>query len=154
MASRSRAFGRSRVVPWAFLAVLVPAVWAAACGSEARPAPPREIVGWRHVGSWSGRGDAHTQNFTSDTGKFRVHWEAKNEDAPGTGTLKVIFRSGDSGNPIMEAANHRGAGRDTSYVGEQPRWYYLTIESANVDWSVTVEEPIIGIREDEEGRNR
>jgi hypothetical protein len=24
------------------------------------------------------------------------------------------------------------------------RWYYLTIDSANVEWQVTVEEPIMG----------
>jgi hypothetical protein len=24
------------------------------------------------------------------------------------------------------------------------RWYYLTIDAANIEWSVTVEEPILG----------
>jgi hypothetical protein len=27
-------------------------------------------------------------------------------------------------------------------AAERPRWYYLTIDSANVDWSVSVDEQI------------
>jgi hypothetical protein len=29
-------------------------------------------------------------------------------------------------------------------VGDQVRWYYLTIDAANIEWSVTVEEPVLG----------
>ena len=112
---------------------------------EAQPIPAAtEVVAWRPVGSWRGHGNAQTQSFTSDTGGFRVQWETKDEAAPGTGRFKVLFRSGDSGSVIIEAVDHRGIGRDSVYVGDRPRWYYLTIESANVHWSVTVEEPLIG----------
>jgi len=39
----------------------------------------------------------------------------------------------------------RGVGRDTEEVSaERPRWYYLTIESADVDWTVSVDERIPG----------
>ena len=115
-----------------------------ACGSGASPAGQEVVASWRRVGSWSGRGNLQTQSFTSETGEFRVQWEATNETPAGSGTLKVMFRSGDSGSVIMEAVDHRGAGRGTALVGDRPRWYYLTIESANIDWSVTVEEPVIG----------
>jgi hypothetical protein len=104
-------------------------------------------VAWHEVGTWSGRGPFQTQNFTSDTGEFRVRWEATNETAPGAGYLRVLFRSGDSGSVIMEAVDHRGVGRDTSHVSDRVRWYYVTIESEHLDWSVTIEEPITG-RED------
>ena len=115
------------------------------CGCRAQSTPPaRDVIVWREVGSWSGRGNLQTQNFTSDTGGFRVRWETKHETAPGTGTLKVVFRSGDSGRPIIEAVDARGVGRDAVEVGDNVRWYYLTIESVNVDWTVAVDERLHG----------
>ena len=122
------------------LAVLAATLFAAACGSGYTAVEKPPNVSWTRVGSWSGRGDRQTESFTSDTGGFRVHWETKNESPAGGGRLKVVFRSGDSGREIMEAVDTRGVGRGTSEVGERPRWYFLTIESANVDWTVTVEE--------------
>jgi hypothetical protein len=99
-------------------------------------------LSWKRVGSWSGRGNVQTESFTSDTGGFRVQWETRNEAPPGTGRLKVVFRSGDSGREIMDAVDVRGNGRGTAEVGDRPRWYFLTIDSVNVDWTVTVEEPV------------
>jgi hypothetical protein len=112
-------------------------------GCRSRTAQPEELTLWKQVGAWSGRGNTQTETFTGDTGGFRVHWETKNETRPGEGRLKVIFRSGDSGREIIEAVDARGVGRDTVEVAaERPRWYYLTIDSANVDWSVSVDEQI------------
>ena len=97
---------------------------------------------WHQVGSWAGRGNKQTETFTSDTGGFRVRWATTNETGPG-GTLKVVFRSGDSGREIIDAVDVRGVGSDVEIVSaERPRWYYLTIESANVDWTVAVDERI------------
>ena len=111
-----------------------------------RPEPPRAatpVVIWKPINTWSGRGDAQTETFTSDSGGFRVHWDAKNETRAGEGRLRVVLRSGDSGREILEALNVRGIGRGTEEVAaERPRWYYLTIESAGVDWTVTVDERI------------
>lgn len=118
---------------------------AAACRSHATPDhKPRDVVIWKEVGSWSGRGNRQTETFTSDTGGFRVRWETRNESAPGTGRLKVVFRSGDSGRPIIEAVDARGVGRDEEEVADNVRWYFLTIESANVDWTVHVDERLRG----------
>jgi hypothetical protein len=115
---------------------------ATACRAPAAP-PPKDIVVWKPIGSWSGRGNAQTETFTSDTGGFRVHWEMTNPVRPGAGTLRVVFRSGDSGREIIEAIDARGAGGGTEEVAaERPRWYYLTIESADADWKVTVDERI------------
>jgi hypothetical protein len=101
------------------------------------------VVVWRQVGTWSGRGNKQTESFTSDTAGFRVRWTTTNETAPGTGTLKVIFRSGDSGREIIQAIDVRGTGSDEEIVAaERPRWYYLTIDSAGVDWTVSVDERI------------
>jgi len=105
--------------------------------------PPKDVVIWHPVGSWSGRGNRQTETFTSDTGGFRVRWETRNETRPGAGRLHVVFRSGDSGREIIDAVDASGADHDVAIVAaDRPRWYYLTIESTNVDWSVTVDERI------------
>jgi hypothetical protein len=113
-----------------------------ACRSQTPPT--REVVVWRQVGSWSGHGNRQTESFTSDTGGFRVRWETRNETTPGAGTLKVLFRSGDSGRPIIDAVDVRGVGRDAVEVADNVRWYFLTIESANVDWTISVDERLRG----------
>ena len=114
------------------------------CRSEApRPAPRADAVVWKPVGAWSGRGDKQTETFTSDTGGFRVHWKTTNESPDGGGRLRVVFRSGDSGREIIEAIDATGTGGGTEEVAaDRPRWFYVTIESANVDWSVSIDERI------------
>jgi hypothetical protein len=109
-----------------------------------RAVPSADQVIWHQVGSWSGRGNTQTETFTSDTGGFRVRWETSNETVPGRGTFKLVFRSNDSGRPIIDAIDVRGVGRDTVEVADIVRWYYITIESANVDWRVSVDERIRG----------
>jgi hypothetical protein len=122
--------------------------FAVACRSDAPPPPAAErkdVVIWKTVGSWSGRGSRQTETFTSDTGGFRVRWETKNASRPGAGHLHVIFRSGDSGREIIDAVDepHVGSDSDIKEVSaERPRWYYLTIDSAEVDWTVAVDERI------------
>ena len=131
---------------WTVIALLV---LLGACRSESpRPQPTREpVVAWKPIGSWSGRGDKQTETFTSDTGGFRVHWETTNEAPAGSGRLRVVFRSGDSGREIIEAIDARGAGSGTEEVAaERPRWYYVTIESANVDWDVSIDERIDAVK--------
>jgi hypothetical protein len=114
------------------------------CGSGYTAVEKPSSHEWKRVGSWSGRGDKQTESFTSDTGGFRIHWETRNEAPSGGGRLKVVFRSGDSGREIIDAVDAHGVGQGTDEVGDRPRWYFLTIESANVDWTVTVEEPVTG----------
>jgi hypothetical protein len=121
-------------------------LFATSCG-QASPPQPKQVVVWKPLGTWSGRGDAQTGTFTSDSGGFRVHWQARNASRPDMGRLRVVFRSGDSGREIIEAIDARGAGAGLEEVAaERPRWYYLTIESADVDWTVTVDERIDGVR--------
>jgi hypothetical protein len=117
---------------------------AVGCESTKVSQPPTRVVAWKRLGSWSGRANMQTETFMSDTGSFRVHWETKNESPAGRGTLKVAFRSGDSGRVIIDAVDRRGVGSDTAYVGDQVRWYYLSIDAQNIEWSVTVEEPVLG----------
>ena len=116
------------------------------CRSEP-PHPPQPVVVWKPVGNWSGHGDKQTETFTSDTGGFRVRWTTANEAATGGGRLRVVFRSGDSGREIIEAIDAKGVGGGTEEVAaDRPRWFYITIESANVDWTVAVDERIEAVK--------
>lgn len=81
-----------------------------------------------------------TEAFISDTGSLRISWETKNEALPGKGLFTVALHSGVSGRPLLEAVNHQGLGRDVAYVTEDPREFFLVIESSNLDWSVSVDE--------------
>jgi hypothetical protein len=96
---------------------------------------------WRSLGSWSGHGLMQTEGFIGN-GALRVIWETRNEAAPNTGTFGVTVHSGVSGRPLVQAVEHRGVGRGTAYVSEDPRDFYLLVESSNLDWAVTVEEAI------------
>ena len=106
------------------------------------PAKSEPNVGWRPIASFSGRGDSQTEAFNIESGQWRIKWETKNETAPGEGRFKVMVHSAVSGRPLMQAVEHRGAGHDIAYVNEDPRLYHLVIESANVDWSVAIEESV------------
>jgi hypothetical protein len=123
------------------IVVLVCALVVLLSGCRRAPAKAAAASAWKPVGTWRGHGNLQTEAFTSDTGGFRVQWETRHESPAGAGRLKVVFHSGDSGREIMEAVDVRGNGSGTAEVGDRPRWYFLTIESASVDWSVTVEEP-------------
>lgn len=111
------------------------------------PVDPEEVVGYVTLGTWSGDASLFTETITSDSAAFRVHWQAtpKVGDASADTSLAVIFRSGDSGNPIINAVSVDKPGEGVvSVAAERPRWYYLDIQSAGVNWTVRVEEPIYG----------
>ncbi len=111
------------------------------CGDAAPPARTAAVV-WRPLGSWSGRGSMQTDPFISDTGSLRLRWETRNEAAPGTGSFRVTVHSDVSGRPLILAVEASGVGRDTAYVIEDPRSFFLAVESANVDWTVAADEGV------------
>jgi hypothetical protein len=113
----------------------------ASCRGDA-PRPRTPAVVWRNLGSWSGHGSMQTEPFISDTGSLRLRWETRNETAPGAGTFRVTVHSDVSGRPLVQAVDTRGVGRDTTYVSEDPRSFFLAVESANLDWTVAAEEGI------------
>ena len=99
-----------------------------------------QTVIWDHAGSWSGRGNLETNSFPSSSGYLRFTWETSNETKPGEGRFKLILGSSISGRLIQVVVDSQGATRDVSYVSEEPRTFYLKVESANEDWQVTVDE--------------
>lgn len=113
----------------------------AACESPSKPPAERTVV-WRNLGSWSGSGLTQTGPFIGESGTLRLNWETRNEAVPGAGRFKVTLHSDVSGRSLLVAVDQRGVGRDTTYVYEDPRAFFLVIESANLDWTLTADEPV------------
>ena len=83
-----------------------------------------------------------TDPFLSDTGSLRLRWETRNETAPGAGMFRVTVHSDVSGRSLVVAIDARGAGGDVAYVSEDPRSFFLAVESANVDWTLAADEGV------------
>ena len=115
-----------------------------ACGAPPPKPAQKEVVIWKNLGEWSGRGNAQTESFLGLTGALRMHWRTKNETPEGAGTFRLILQSAISGRALQEPVDERGPGEGTAYVAEDPRVFYMSVESANLDWSVTVEEALFG----------
>jgi len=123
-------------------AVVVTAVTSGACHRE-HPVQRKTTASWHSVGTWSGHGNAQTDSFDVGYTQIRVRWETRNEQPVGAGTFHVTLNSAVSGRELATAVDYKGIGHDVAYVGADPHWSYLLIESSNVDWSVTVEEPAL-----------
>jgi len=122
-------------------ALLVVAVLSASCRGDGPPARTPTVV-WRKLGAWSGHGSMQTEPFISDTGSLRLRWETTHETPAGSGTFRVTLHSDVSGRPLLVAVDVRGAGRDTAYVNEDPRQFFLAVESANLDWTIAADEAV------------
>jgi outer membrane biogenesis lipoprotein LolB len=108
--------------------------------SHPPPKPAQQTAIWQHAGSWSGRGDLETESFPASSGYFRFTWETSNETKPGEGRFRLILGSSISGRPLEVVVDSTGASHDVAYVSEDPRTFYIQVESANENWKVTVDE--------------
>lgn len=126
------------------LALVIIALIAGSCTKKSNPESKPLAIGWRFIESWSGQGDMQTDSFDIQSGAFRIKWETSHETSPGAGTFRVMVHSGVSSRPITLAVDHRGVGKDIAYVRDDPRPYFLVVTSKNVDWSVRVEEEVVG----------
>ena len=124
--------------------LLFAAVATGGCRSAPHPEPKPRLIGWRPIGSWSGRGDSQTESFNIESTQWRIKWETKGAPSPGAGLFHVVVHSAVSGRPLLEAVEHKGDGRGIAYVTEDPRLYHLVIDSGGVDWSIAVEEAVAG----------
>jgi hypothetical protein len=133
---------RDRFWPLAVLIFLA----AATCGCHSTPHQETHHtqVGWRPMGKWSGRGDTQTESFDIDSTQWRIKWETKGAASPGAGSFHLVVHSAVSGRPIEDAVQHRGDGRGVAYVTEDPRLYHLVVESTGLEWSIAVEEAVVG----------
>jgi hypothetical protein len=87
-----------------------------------------------------------TDPFVSNTGSLRVTWEARNVHPTTPGMLQIALHSDVSGRRLTMVLERRGAGRDVAYVSEDPRSFYLLIESTDLEWSVDVAEGVPATR--------
>ena len=128
-----------RVITWFRpLAVYLAAVLVSCAGPSPEPRQDNVAV-VRSLGTFSGHG-SQTIGIVSESGWLRVTWRTRNEAPAGRGTFKLALHSGVSGRPIALIAEERGEGEGTWEVEDDPRPYNLMVDSANVDWSFTVEE--------------
>jgi hypothetical protein len=111
---------------------------------ESLPADERIAV-TRPVGSWQGRGNS-TIGVNSDTGRFHISWQARNEHPAGSGTFRLAVHSAVSGRPIQLITEQRGEGGGSADFQDDPRPYNLMIDSANLDWSISVDEVVVATR--------
>lgn len=125
------------------IVLLVAALLVGGCGSAPKPAR-HAAVGWRPLGTWSGNGNASTDSFNIESSQWRIKWATTNEKPAGAGTFRATVHSAVSGRPLGLAVDHAGVGHGIAYVNEDPRLFFLDIESKNIDWSVSVEEGVAG----------
>lgn len=92
---------------------------------------------WQRVAHWSGSGMKETESFSVASREWRISWSTKNEQVSG---ILQIYVHNDAGRMVSLAANVQGAKSDVSYVRSGPGKHYLQINSANVDWDITVED--------------
>ena len=64
----------------------------------------------------------------------------------GSGTFRLAVHSAVSGRPIQLIAEQRGEGGGSADFADDPRPYNLMIDSANLDWSVSVDEVVVATR--------
>jgi len=124
-------------------------VIAAICGlaiGGCRKAKPL-LVGWRPIQTFSGHGDAQTDSFDIQSGQSRIKWATTNENPPGAGRFELTVHSAISGRPLGLPVEHQGNGHGIAYVNEDPRLYHLVIQSRDIDWSVSIEESVVGREE-------
>jgi hypothetical protein len=126
------------------IALVAAALLASACG----PPPPKpvqkDVVIWKNLGQWSGHGNAQTESLIGLTGALRMHWRTKNESPTGAGTFRLILQSAISGRDLQAPVDEKGVGEGTAYAADDPRVFQFSVESANLDWSFTVEEALFG----------
>jgi hypothetical protein len=136
--------GSRSVTEGAVAAAVAAALLTSVCGAPPPKPVPKEVVVWKSLGEWSGRGNAQTESFVGLTGALRMHWRTKNESSRGAGTFRLILQSAISGRSLQEIVDEKGLKEGTAYAAEDPRMFYISVESANLDWSFTVEEAIFG----------
>ncbi len=75
--------------------------------------------------------------------QWRVKWKAANETPGKKGKFVLTVNSTVSGRSLTQLVDHDGTGEGIGYVSDDPRPYYLVIDSNDLDWTVTVEQYIL-----------
>jgi hypothetical protein len=114
---------------------------AAGCGAPPARAEQGHVqTRWHTLGSWSGRGSRQTESFDVATGALRLTWDTRATGAAGDGHFRVWLYSAISGRPLQQLVDSAGTGSGTAHAADDPRTSYLVIESAQADWTITLDE--------------
>jgi hypothetical protein len=135
---------RSRLAAAGTALVAVLGCLAGTCGGTPPKPVQKESVVWKTLGTWSGRGNSQTESFIGLTGALRMNWRTHNETPAGSGRFRLILQSAISGRDLQEVVDQKGQGDGTAYVADDPRVFQITVDSANLDWSFSVEEAVFG----------
>lgn len=127
--------GRSRLLILLLCAMLV-----FGCRKLEKPAANKTVMAWRPVASWSGTADYQTDSFDIGTGQWRIKWQTADQPSQKEKLFRVMVHSSVSGRFVMVAVDHSGAGSGIGYVAEDPREFFLVVESKGLDWKLNVEE--------------
>jgi hypothetical protein len=73
-----------------------------------------------------------------------MNWRTHNETPAGSGQFRLILQSAISGRDLQEVVDEKGQSDGTAYVAEDPRVFQILVQSANLDWSFSVEEAVFG----------
>ncbi|MDA0204783.1 MAG: hypothetical protein O3A53_05110 [Acidobacteria bacterium] len=115
---------------------------------RAEAAPKVLAMGWSPVFAQSGRGGAQTESFEIDTGQWRIKWTVESGEGLDAQERKfqVGVHSTVSGRLMKVVVDQRGSGDGIAYLAEEPRPFFLSIESSGAEWTVLVEEGVFGER--------
>jgi len=108
-------------------------------GCKKKPASHTETI-WQPLGTWSGHGKLQTESFNGDSGALRVRWKASH--AAPDGTFQLILHSAISGRPMSVVVDHAGDGDGTAYFTDDPHVFFAVVDSKDLDWTFTVEQPV------------
>jgi hypothetical protein len=72
--------------------------------------------------------------------QWRLLWEAKAIDNGAPPSLRVSVHSADSGRTLEVPLDGQGSGNGVVEIVEDPRQFYLMIESTGLEWSLAVED--------------
>jgi hypothetical protein len=71
---------------------------------------------------------------------MRIHW--KTSHATEDSSFQLTIHSAISGRPMQLVVDHTGDGDGTAYFSDDPRVFFAVVDSRNLDWTFTVEEPV------------
>ena len=127
---------------------LLPLAFCLFAACTAKPTATEEITVWQPRGKWTGRAGQQTDPFISTTGQLRITWEARGASGSEATPFRIVLHSDVSGRPLLTAVDRRGPGKDVTYVTEDPRSFFLVVESDSLEWSVEVAEGFAATRGD------
>lgn len=111
-----------------------------ACTSGAEQRQPSRATVWRPVASWVGIGTRTLETFPIAAGRLRVFWESHAPSPQAGGRFHVRLHSADSGRVLEDVVQASGPGSGSREIVDDHQRFYLSVEAADLDWTLRVEE--------------